>query len=63
MPQKSVPNLLMYVGGMHVEQVIKFNFWEPTIDSNLDWKAYLDAISTKILRMNLKYIFPTQVLQ
>ena len=33
---------------MHIEQVTEFNFLGLIIDSNLNWKAHLYAISTKI---------------
>ena len=67
MPQKRVPNLLFNIDRMHIEQVTEFNFLGLIIDSNLNWKAHLNAISTKISRIigllhKLKYIFPKQVL-
>ena len=67
MPQKRVPNLLFNIDRMHIEQVTEFNFLRLIIDSNLNWKAHLNAISTKISRIigllhKLKYIFPKQVL-
>ena len=65
--QKRVPNLLFNIDRMHIEQVTEFNFLGLIIDSNLNWKAHLNAISTKISRIigllhKLKYIFPKQVL-
>ena len=67
MPQKRFPNLLFNIDRMHIEQVTEFNFLGLIIDSNLNWKAHLNAISTKISRIigllhKLKYIFPKQVL-
>ena len=52
---------------MHIEQVTEFNFLGLILDSNLNWKAHLSAISSKISREigllhKLKYIFPKQVL-
>ena len=67
MPQKRVPHLLFSIDRMHIEQVTEFNFLGLIIDSNLNWKAHLSAIGTKISRVigllhKLKYIFPKQVL-
>ena len=67
MPQKRVPHLLFSIDRMHIKQVTEFNFLGLIIDSNLNWKAHLSAISTKILRViellhKLKYIFLKQVL-
>ena len=64
---KRAPNLLFNIARMHIEQVTEFNFLGLLIDSNLNWKAHLNAISTKISRIivllhKLKYIFPKQVL-
>ena len=52
---------------MHIEQVTEFNFLGLIIDSNLNWKAHLSAIGTKISRVigllhKLKIIFPKHVL-
>ena len=49
------------------QQQQQFNFLGLIIDSNLNWKAHLSAIGTKISRVIgllhiLKYIFPKQVL-
>ena len=69
MPQKRVPNLLFNIDRMHIEQLVtEFNFLGLMIDSNLNWRAHLNAISTKISRIigllhKLKYIFPKQVLR
>ena len=67
MPQKRVPHLLFSIDIMHIEQVTEFNFLGLIIDSNLNWKAHLSAIVTKISRVigllrKLKNIFPKQVL-
>ena len=67
MPQKRVPHLLFSIDRMHIEQVTEFNFLGLIIDSNLNWKAHLSAIGTKISRVigllhKLKNIFPKQVL-
>ena len=43
-----VPNLLFNIDRMHIEQITEFSFLGLIIDSNLNWKAYLNAISTKI---------------
>ena len=51
MPQKRVPNLLFNNDRMHIEQVTVLNFLVLIIDSNLNWKAHLNAISTKISRI------------
>ena len=66
MPQKRVPNLSFNIDRMHIEQVTEFKFLGLITDSNLKWKAHLNAISTKISRIigllhKLKYIFPKQV--
>ena len=67
MPQKRVPHLLFSIDRMHINQVTEFNFLGLIIDSNLNWKAHLSAVGTKISRVigllhKLKYIFPKQVL-
>ena len=67
MPQKRVSNLLFNIARMHIEQVTEFNFLELIIDSNLNWKSHLNAISSEISRIigllhKLKHIFPKQVL-
>ena len=61
-PQKRVPHLLFRIDRMHIRQVTEFNFLGLIIDSNLNWKAILNAISTKISRIigllhKLKNIF------
>ena len=50
-----------------IEQVTEFNLFGLIIDSNLNWKAHLIAVTTKISRIigllhKLKYIFLKQVL-
>ena len=67
MPHKRVLHLLFSINRMHIEQVNEFNFLGLILDSNLNWKAHLSVISTKISRVigllhKLKYIFPKQVL-
>ena len=67
MSQKRVPILLFSIDRMHIEQVTEFYFLGLILDSNLNWKAHLSAIGTKISRVigllhKLKYIFPKQVL-
>ena len=66
MPQKRVPHLLFSIDRMHIEQVTEYNFLGLILESNLNWKAHLSAISTKISRVmwllhKLKFIFPKQV--
>ena len=51
MPQKMVPHLLFSIDRMHIEQVTEFNFLGLLLDSNLNWKAHLSAISTKTSRV------------
>ena len=65
-PEKG-SHLLFSIDRMHIERVTEFNFLGLIIDSNLNWKAHLSAIGTKISRVigllrKLKYIFPKQVL-
>ena len=48
MPQKRVPHLLFSIDRMHIEQVTELNFLGLIIDSNLNSKAHLSAIGTKI---------------
>ena len=67
MPQKRVPQLSFNIEGLQIEQVYEFNFLGLLIDANLNWKAHLNAISTKISRIigllhKLKYVFPKKVL-
>ena len=47
MPQKMISHLLFSIDRMHIEQVTEFNFLGLILDSNLNWKAHLSAISTK----------------
>ena len=62
MPQKIIPNLTFDFNGVHLEQVNEFNFLRLLIDCNLNWKAHIHMVSTKISRVigllrKLKYIF------
>ena len=48
--------------GVYIEQVYEFNFLGLLIDANLNWKAHLNAIGTKVSRITgllhkLKYVF------
>ena len=66
MPQKIIPNLTFDFNGVHIEQVNEFNFLGLLIDCNLNWKAHIHMVSTKISRVigllrKLKYIFPSRV--
>ena len=47
MPQKRVPYLLLE--SLHIDQVYEFNCLCFIIDANLNRKAHLSAIGTKIL--------------
>ena len=67
--QKRVFNILFNIDIIHIEQVTEFNFLRLIIDSssNLNLRAHLNAISTKISRIfgllhKLKNIFAKQVL-
>ena len=67
MPHKIIPNLTFDFNGVHIEQVNEFNFSGLLIDCNLNWKAHLHMVSTKIstvigLLRKLKYIFPSYIL-
>ena len=66
-PQKIIPNLTFDFNGVHIEQVNEFNFLGLLIDCNLNWKAHIHMVSTKISRVigllrKLKYIFPSYIL-
>ena len=55
------------IESLHIEQVYEFNFVGLIIDANLNWKAHLNAIGTKVSRIidllhKLKYVFPKKVL-
>ena len=57
-PQKIIPILTFDFNGVHIQQVN---------DCNLNWKAHLHMVSTKISRVigllrNLKYMFPSYIL-
>ena len=45
MPQKEIPQLSSNIDGMVIEHVKEFNFLGVILDSNLNWKAHLKAIS------------------
>ena len=67
MPPKRVPQLSFNIEGLHIEQGYEFNFLGLIIDANLNWKAHLNAIGTKVSRIigllhKLKYLFPKKVL-
>ena len=67
MPQKIIPNLTFDFSGIHIEQVNEFNFLRLLIDCNLNWKARIHMVSTKISRVigllrKLKYISPSYIL-
>ena len=62
MPQKRVPQLSFNIEGLHIEQLYEFNFLGHIIDANLNWKAHLNTIGTKVGRIigllhKLKYVF------
>ena len=68
MPQKSIPNLKLTISGSIIERVTQFKFLGLNIDSNLNWKAHLSAVSTKVSRVigllhKLKYVFPSYSLR
>ena len=63
MPQKILPELSFSFNGIPIKNVKEFNFLGLILDSNLNWKAHLNAIGAKIARITgllrkLKYIFP-----
>ena len=67
MPQKKVPQLPFNIDGLQIDQVYEFNFLGLIIDANLNWKAHLNAIGTKVSRIigllhKLKYVFPNNIL-
>ena len=67
MPQKKVPQLSFDIDGLQIDQVYEFNFLGLIIDANLNWKAHLNAIGTKVSRIigllpKLKYVFPNNIL-
>ena len=67
MPQKKVPQLSFNIDGLQIDQVCEFNFLGLIIDADLNWKAHLNAIGTKVLRIigllhKLKYVFPNNIL-
>ena len=67
MPQNKVPQLSFDIDGLQIDQVYEFNFLGLIIDANLNWKAHLNAIGTKVSRIigllhKLKYVFPNNIL-
>ena len=67
MPQKILPELSFSFNGIPIKNVKELNFLCLIIDSNLNWKAHLNAIGAKIARITvllrkLKYIFPRHIL-
>ena len=46
MPQKEIPQLSFNINGMVIEHVKELNFLGLILDSNLNWKAHLKAISS-----------------
>ena len=61
--QKRILQLSFNIESLRIEQVYEFNFLGLIIDANLNWKAHLNAISTKVSRIiglhyTLKYVFP-----
>ena len=67
MPQKKVPQLSFNIDGLQIDQVYEFNFLGLIIDANLNWKAHLNAIGTKVSRIigllhKLKYVFSNTIL-
>ena len=67
MLQKIIPNITFDFNGVHIGQVNEFIFWGLLIDCNLNWKAHLHMVSTKISRVigllrKLKYILPSYIL-
>ena len=66
--QKSIPNLQFTISGSIIEHVTQFKFLSLNIDSNLNWKAHLSAVSTMVSRVigllhKLKYMFPSYILR
>ena len=47
-PQKILPKLSFSFNEIPIENVKEFNFLGLIIDSNLNWKAHLNAIGAKI---------------
>ena len=65
--QKSIPNLKLIISGSILEHVTQFKFLGLKIDSNLNRKAHLSAVSTKVSRAigllhKLKYVFLSYIL-
>ena len=62
MPLKILPGLSFSFNGIPIKNVKEFNLLGLIIDSNLNWKAHLNAIGAKIARItgrlrNLKYVY------
>ena len=54
-PEKGFESIIFFhIGRMHIEQVTEFTFLGLILDSNLNWKAHLYAISTKIV-LSIEY--------
>ena len=51
MPQKEISQLSFNINDMVIEHVNEFKFLGLILDSNLNWKAHLKAISPKIFRV------------
>ena len=63
-----IPNLKLTISGSIIERVTQSKFLGLNIDSNLNWKAHLSAVSTKVSRVigllhKLKYVFPSYILR
>ena len=56
MPQKSIPNLMLTISGSIIERVTQLKFLGLNIDSNLNCKAHLSAVSTKVSRLQSHWI-------
>ena len=68
MPQKRIPNLKLTISGSIIERVTQSKFLGLNINSNLNWKAHLSAVSTKVSRVigllhKLKYVFLLYILR
>ena len=66
MPQKSIPNLKLIISGLIIEHVTQLKCLGLNIDSNLNWKTHLSAVSTKVFRVigllhKLRYVFPSYI--
>ena len=65
MAQKSIPNLKLIFSGSIIEHVTQFKFLGLNIDSNLNWKAHLSAVSkaSRVIGLlhKMKYVFPSYI--